>query len=135
MLQFAYNCFLKPLGRHSSQQGRLDAFYEGQAAVYDSTRGGLLRGRKTMLRLCAAELKKRSNNGAKPTWIDLGGGTGWNIEQMDLLYGLSNFEQVYLVDLCRPLCKVAEQRFQAKGWKNVKVICQDALSFVLPELA
>ncbi|KAJ2699528.1 hypothetical protein H4218_002591 [Coemansia sp. IMI 209128] len=134
MLQFAYNCFLKPLGQHSSQQGRLDAFYEGQAAVYDSTRGGLLRGRKTMLRLCAAELRKRSG-GAKPIWIDLGGGTGWNIEQMDLLYGIANFEAVYLVDLCQPLCKVAEQRFQSKGWKNVKVICQDALGFVLPELA
>ncbi|KAJ2820373.1 hypothetical protein GGI24_004506 [Coemansia furcata] len=89
-----------------------------------------------MLRLCAAELSKRSNNGGvKPIWIDLGGGTGWNIEQMDLLYGISNFECVYLVDLCQPLCKVAERRFQDKGWTNVKVICQDALSFVLPELA
>ncbi|KAJ2909296.1 hypothetical protein GGI21_002026, partial [Coemansia aciculifera] len=123
-----------PLGRHSSQQGRLDAFYEGQASVYDSTRGKLLRGRKTMLRLSAAELKKRSRNGSKPIWIDLGGGTGWNVEQMDLIYGISNFERVYLVDLCRPLCKVAEQRFQARGWKNVTVVCQDALSFVLPEL-
>ncbi|KAJ2005952.1 hypothetical protein GGI04_002049 [Coemansia thaxteri] len=133
-LQFAYNCFLKPLGRHSSQQGRLDAFYEGQAAVYDSTRGGLLRGRKTMLRLCAAELKQRTG-GAKPIWVDLGGGTGWNIEQMDQFFGISNFKRVYLVDLCRPLCKVAEQRFKAKGWKNVSVVCQDALTFVLPELA
>ncbi|KAJ2744315.1 hypothetical protein GGI20_003072 [Coemansia sp. BCRC 34301] len=88
-----------------------------------------------MLRLCAAELRKRSSSGdsTKPIWIDLGGGTGWNIEQMDLIYGISSFERVYLVDLCRPLCKVAEQRFQAKGWKNVTVICQDALGFVLPE--
>ncbi|KAI8320008.1 hypothetical protein GQ54DRAFT_313067, partial [Martensiomyces pterosporus] len=134
--KFAYNCFFKPLGLHSDQQSRLDAFYEGQADVYDSTRGGLLRGRKTMLRLCAGELSKRmaQAQGSAPIWVDIGGGTGWNIEQMDEFFPISNFKTVYLIDLCRPLCKVAEQRFRAKGWTNVKVLCQDASSFVLPGL-
>lgn len=47
--------------------------------VYDDTRGSLLRGRKTMLKLCAAQLKDQIANGTnqgKPIWIDLGGGTG-----------------------------------------------------------
>ncbi|KAJ1965175.1 hypothetical protein GGI12_000951 [Dipsacomyces acuminosporus] len=137
-IRFAYNCFFKPLGLHSDQQSRLDAFYEGQADVYDSTRGGLLRGRKTMLKLCAAELNKlkasQDTQEFAPIWVDIGGGTGWNIEQMNEYFPISNFKTVYLIDLCRPLCKVAEQRFQAKGWKNVRVLCQDASTFSLPEL-
>ncbi|KAJ1934637.1 hypothetical protein EC988_008746, partial [Linderina pennispora] len=134
-VKFAYNCFFKPLGLHTNQQGRLDAFYEGQADVYDATRGGLLRGRTTMLKLVAAELRSRVQNGSKPIWIDVGGGTGWNIEQMDKYFGIKQFERVYLIDLCRPLCKVAEDRFHERGWTNVTVLCQDAATFELPGLA
>ncbi|ORX71830.1 hypothetical protein DL89DRAFT_265542 [Linderina pennispora] len=134
-VKFAYNCFFKPLGLHTNQQGRLDAFYEGQADVYDATRGGLLRGRTTMLKLVAAELRSRVQNGSKPIWIDVGGGTGWNIEQMDKYFGIKQFERVYLIDLCRPLCKVAEDRFRERGWTNVTVLCQDAATFELPGLA
>ncbi|KAJ2601695.1 hypothetical protein GGF40_001050 [Coemansia sp. RSA 1286] len=83
-----------------------------------------------MLKLCAAEIKAKSN-GRKPIWVDIGGGTGWNIEQMDKYKSISTFEHVYLVDLCKPLCAVAEKRFAEKGWKNVSVICQDASSFKL----
>lgn len=42
--------------------------------VYDASRTRLLRGRSTMLKLCAAQLKEQKI--AKPVWIDLGGGTG-----------------------------------------------------------
>jgi hypothetical protein len=48
-------------------------------AVYDNSRGALLRGRKTMLKLCAAQLKEQIATGLmnrKPIWVDLGGGTG-----------------------------------------------------------
>lgn len=31
--QFAWNCFVKPLGKNPTQEGRLNRFYEGQAAV------------------------------------------------------------------------------------------------------
>ncbi|KAJ2842637.1 hypothetical protein IWW36_005833, partial [Coemansia brasiliensis] len=123
---------MRPIGKHSSQQTRLNVFYENQASVYDATRGGLLRGRRTMLKLCAAELQRQHRQGRKLVWVDIGGGTGWNIEQMDALLGLENFEAVYLVDLCQPLCKVAEQRFKAKGWPHVHVVCQDASKFTLP---
>ncbi|KAJ2655145.1 hypothetical protein IWW48_005700 [Coemansia sp. RSA 1200] len=147
---FAYNCFFKRLGRHDNQQSRLNAFYEGQASVYDATRGRLLRGRRTMLKLCAAELAHtvsaqtdtiggsgggKDRGSGRPVWVDVGGGTGWNIEQMDEFFAIGNFKRVYLVDLCEPLCRVAQQRFKAKGWTNVTVVCMDAASFTLPGLA
>jgi betaine lipid synthase len=43
------------------------------------------------------------------------------------------FRAVYVVDLSPSLCKVAEARFQRLGWKNVKVICQDARYFRLAD--
>ena len=43
-------------------------------------------------------------------------------------------DQVYLIDLCEPLLQVARQRFNARGWKNVRVLCQDAKEFHLPDL-
>jgi betaine lipid synthase len=46
---------------------------------------------------------------------------------------ISYFDAIYLIDLCEPLLDVARQRFAARGWKNVHVLCQDASKFVLPE--
>ncbi|OZJ05831.1 hypothetical protein BZG36_00944 [Bifiguratus adelaidae] len=138
-VKFVYSCFLKPLGKHDSsegQKGRLEAFYSEQAEVYDATRGGLLRGRTTMLRLCAAQLREQKERGSEPlVWIDIGGGTGWNIEKMDQFMPIKEFDKVYLVDLCPSLCKVAEARFQRRGWRNVQVVCEDAATFKLPGLA
>ncbi|KAJ2725047.1 hypothetical protein GGI07_001515 [Coemansia sp. Benny D115] len=131
-LEFVYSCFLKPLGQHSDQQSRLNAFYQGQASSYDATRGGLLRGRRTMLKLCAAELNAQKSSNL--VWVDIGGGTGWNIEEMDKYLDIRRFKAIYLVDLCQPLCEVAKRRFMTKGWSNVFVVCQDAASFTLSEL-
>lgn len=57
--------------------------------LYDTTRSHLLKGRETMLQLLAAHLKAQPvvrlpvNAPTKPKiWVDLGGGTGWNIEKM-----------------------------------------------------
>ncbi|KAF9204708.1 hypothetical protein BGZ49_004978 [Haplosporangium sp. Z 27] len=139
-LKFIYSCFLKPLGKtgdSSSQQGRLEAFYKEQAEIYDETRGGLLRGRSSMLALVAAQLKEQlkvSGSDKAPIWIDLGGGTGWNIEQMNNHFPISKFEKVYLVDLCPSLCRIARERFQKIGWNNVVVLCEDALGSNFPGL-
>jgi betaine lipid synthase len=90
-LRFIWNCFLKPLGKaHDNQSQVLDAFYAGQADVYDTTRTHLLKGREDMLQLLASHLKAQPQgiSGAggaavKPKiWVDIGGGTGWNIEKM-----------------------------------------------------
>lgn len=43
------------------------------------------------------------------------------------------FDGVYLVDFSPSLCEVAQKRFARLGWKNVKVICQDARQFRLED--
>lgn len=45
------------------------------------------------------------------------------------------FETVYLIDLSPSLCSVAEDRFARLGWKNIRVLCQDARSFRLTDNA
>lgn len=189
MLLFAHNCFLKPFlikipwfGKSSKLKGTfkssahqelLEQFYEGQADIYDLTRRRLLRGRRTMLRLCAAQLAQRHvtpelssfnansikeaqhpdaynlipspppspflgpslpiSSLKKNIWIDLGGGTGWNIEQMNSFVPIGRFHAIFLVDITPSLCDIAELRFAALGWSNVKVLCMDAMSFQLPD--
>jgi betaine lipid synthase len=45
----------------------------------------------------------------------------------------SFFSSVYLVDLSPSLCEVARKRFERLGWKNVRVVCQDARKFRLED--
>ncbi|KAF9071138.1 S-adenosyl-L-methionine-dependent methyltransferase [Rhodocollybia butyracea] len=134
-LTFIWYCFIRPLTGAKDQKARLDKFYEGQADVYDATRRGLLRGRKTMLNLSAGHLRSlRANNPEKRlVWVDIGGGTGHNIELMDQFFPITSFDAVYLIDLCEPLLQVARKRFVKKGWTNVHILCQDASDFMLPE--
>ena len=127
--------------------------------MYDQTRAGLLRGRKTMLSMSVAHLRLLRNTSPEKrlVWVDIGGGTGafffsiplsfsfrnvliqhcsrlgWNIEAMDPYFPISSFDAVYVIDLCEPLLEIARQRFKARGWTNVVCLCQDATEFVLPE--
>ncbi|TFK44649.1 hypothetical protein BDQ12DRAFT_593303 [Crucibulum laeve] len=133
-LKFVWHCFFRPLGL-DDQKARLEKFYRGQAEVYDSTRSFLLRGRNTMLALSSGHLRAmrvRSPH-KRLVWVDIGGGTGHNIELMDKHFPISSFDTVYLIDLCEPLLEVARKRFEEKGWTNVVVLCQDAAKFTLPE--
>ncbi|KAH8096692.1 S-adenosyl-L-methionine-dependent methyltransferase [Cristinia sonorae] len=132
--KFFWHSFIVPI-KAADQRGRLEKFYKGQADAYDTTRKGLLRGRMTMLNLSAAHLRemRAANPGGRLVWVDIGGGTGFNIESMDKFFPISSFDAVYLVDLCEPLLEVARKRFARRGWKNVHVICADAASFILPE--
>ncbi|GAA5990341.1 hypothetical protein JCM10908_007325 [Rhodotorula pacifica] len=132
---FAWNCFFRPLGKSSSQEGRLTEFYRGQATIYDKTREKLLRGRTTMLKLSAAHLRevRRKNPNKKLVWLDIGGGTGWNVEEMDKHFPIKDFDAVYVLDLCEPLLEVSRKRFEARGFKNVQCLLQDATHFTLPE--
>lgn len=64
----------------------------------------------------------------------MGGGTGYNIEAMAQFVDVPTFfKEVYLVDLSPSLCAVAQDRFERLGWKNVKVVCQDARHFKLED--
>jgi len=89
-----------------------------------------------MLGLVAAQLRYTAANGGgaktKPIWVDIGGGTGWNIEAMQEFVDISTFfESIYLVDLSPSLCEVARKRFARLGWSHVQIICQDARVFRL----
>lgn len=89
-----------------------------------------------MLALVAAQLKVQHGDvlkpytKTKPVWIDVGGGTGWNIEAMSQFVDVQTFfSEVYLVDYSPSLCKVARKRFARLGWNNVQVVCEDAKLF------
>ncbi|KAL9004320.1 MAG: hypothetical protein Q9188_002862 [Gyalolechia gomerana] len=108
-----------------------------KANVYDATRKRLLCGREDMLALAAAQLKYQAQRGlwrqSKPIWVDIGGGTGYNIEAMNAYLDVPNFfSAVFLVDLSPSLCAVARERFRRLGWE-VKVACEDARTFRLED--
>lgn len=106
---------------------------------YDVTRKALLKGREDMLALAAAQLRAKAEKldgsaARKRIWVDVGGGTGWNIEAMSEFVNVPEFfSSVYLVDFSPSLCEVARKRFVRLGWTNVKVICQDARKFRLED--
>lgn len=105
--------------------------------MYDATRSLLLRGREDMLGLAAAQLSytrnKREEADKRPIWVDIGGGTGYNIEAMQAYVDVpSFFSRVYLVDLSPSLLDVAKKRFDRLGW-DVKIVCQDARTFRLED--
>ncbi|KAL3425071.1 3-amino-3-carboxypropyl transferase [Phlyctema vagabunda] len=140
-LRFFYASFLKPHsgdGTENGQQDALESFYKAQAGVYDATRKRLLKGREDMLGLVAAQLVHRAaterTHDTKRIWVDIGGGTGWNIEAMSAYVSVPDFfSSVYLVDFSPSLCEVARKRFARLGWDNVKVVCQDARTFRLED--
>ncbi|EMG45621.1 ubiE Ubiquinone/menaquinone biosynthesis C-methyltransferase UbiE [Candida maltosa Xu316] len=134
ILVFCWACFVKPFFHKKTtengknQQHSLELFYKNQAHIYDTTREVLLKGRKECLRLAVSHLPKKKDL----VWIDIGGGTGSNIEFMDKISKISqNFKAVYLVDLSPSLCEVARQRFEARKWKNVHVLVADACDFTI----
>ncbi|KKA29984.1 hypothetical protein TD95_002994 [Thielaviopsis punctulata] len=141
---FFYSCFLKPHngdGR-GTQQDALESFYQTQAGAYDATRHLLLKGRENLLALLAAQLEAkdqaRANDATisktKRVWVDVGGGTGYNIEAMSHFLNVPEyFSSVYLVDFSPSLCEVARRRFERLGWKNVTVVCEDARKFRLED--
>lgn len=77
-LRFFYASFLKPHngdGTENGQQDALESFYKAQAGVYDATRKRLLRGRKDMLALVAAQLVNKASrertHDTKRIWVDV----------------------------------------------------------------
>ena len=88
-----------------------------------------------MLGLLAAQLRHKAAKGAflkrKPIWVDIGGGTGYNIEAMQSHVDVQTFfEKIYLVDLSPSLLEVAKKRFDRLGW-DIEIVCQDARTFRL----
>jgi betaine lipid synthase len=108
---------------------RLENFYGPQAAAYDSFRSAFLWGRRPLLAACAARLDRRATD---LVWVDLGGGTGENVDMMAEYIPLECFKAIYVVDLCHSLCEQAKKKVAAKGWSNVHVVEADACTWAPP---
>lgn len=120
-LKILYHLLLRPV-RGRSHAARMESFYAGQATGYDAFRQRLLQGREELYRSIPIP--------EGGVWIDMGGGTGGNLEFLgDRLQGIG---QVYLVDLSPSLLAVARRRVEERGWKNVEIVEGDATEFRPP---
>ena len=121
-MKILYHMLLKPV-RGDSHAERMESFYGGQADAYDDFRRRLLKGREELF----AALPKPENG----IWVDMGGGTGSNIE--NLADDIERLNKVYVVDLSESLLKVATDRFNSRGWKNAVAVEGDATKFQPPD--
>lgn len=117
-LKILYHLTLKPI-RGRDHAARLESFYSGQAEAYDDFRKRLLKGRE--------ELWKAIPIPEQGTWIDMGGGTGANLE----FFGddIHKLKKVQVVDLSPSLLKVAARRMEERGWKHAEALEADATTF------
>jgi S-adenosylmethionine-diacylgycerolhomoserine-N-methlytransferase len=113
-----YHLALTPI-RGQTHADRLESFYRRQATSYDAFRRRLLPGRDELMRLLDLP--------GGGVWIDMGGGTGANL---DFAAGrLRTLSQVYVVDLCPALLDVAAERIRESAWTNVSTVLDDAVTF------
>ncbi|MFO0898238.1 MAG: class I SAM-dependent methyltransferase [Pirellulales bacterium] len=109
---------LSPI-RGQTHAERLESFYSRQAAGYDAFRARLLHGRQELYEALPA-----------PTgglWLELGGGTGENLERLGPR--LKDLRKAYVVDLAPSLLSVARQRIARHGWGNVSTVEADVTQF------
>ncbi|MDP2831988.1 MAG: class I SAM-dependent methyltransferase [Pseudomonadota bacterium] len=108
--------------RSGSHGERLEGFYAPQAERYDTFRARLLHGRGDLI--AALEIPV----GARV--VELGCGTGSNLEAIDQARPIATLADVQLVDLCPPLLALARRR--AAQYGNVEVIEADATTWRPP---
>jgi len=107
---------LRGQSRRGSHADRLTDFYGPQAERYDHFRARLLHGRADLM--AALEVPA----GARV--VELGGGTGSNLDLLDRRRPLDELAGAHLVDLCPPLLAVARRRMAGRA--NVAVVEADA---------
>jgi S-adenosylmethionine-diacylgycerolhomoserine-N-methlytransferase len=61
--------------------------------------------------------------------VDLGAGTGFNVELMEETGLLEKFDKIYLVDLSPSLLEQARQRIKERRWTNVHTVEADATTW------
>ena len=134
-LQTLYH-LVKPT-RGDTHAERLESFYGGQAEQYDRFREKLLHGRESLYQQLTEQTLSKSNQVGSSysrhtdhIWIDCGGGTGAAFEAIQ--QSLSNFEQIFIVDLCDSLLDIARDRITQYHWTNVTPTCSDILQFTPP---
>ena len=145
-LKTLYHLALAPI-RGATHAERMENFYSGQAEAYDDFRKRLLKGRQELWNLIPPP--------AGGTWIDMGGGTGGNLDYFEkrlpgaagnategVPYSaggdapstgqLAGLGKIYVLDLSYSLLEVAKKRIAAKGWTNVETVEADATTFRPP---
>ncbi len=108
---------LRGRSHSGSHQQQLEEFYSTQAGNYDAFRARLLHGRR--------ELIEHMEIQPGLYIAELGAGTGQNLQYLE--YPLQAYPEIYLVDLCPSLLKVARQRY--RELHNIHVIEADVTSF------
>ncbi len=121
-LKILYHLALRPV-RGKSHAERMENFYSGQADAYDDFRRRLLHGRE--------ELFQKIDLPEGGVWVDLGGGTGANLEF--IRDSIPRLKKAYVVDLATSLLEVARQRFAKNNWTHVEAIEGDATAWQPPE--
>lgn len=109
--------------RGNTHAERLDSFYGPQASLYDGFREKFLHGRREMV--------ERLPLSPGAIWVDLGCGTGSNLEYVS--ERVAALSQVYLVDLSEALLAIAQKRIDSKGWSNVGIVRDDVSKWSLGE--
>jgi S-adenosylmethionine-diacylgycerolhomoserine-N-methlytransferase len=120
-LRVLYNLTLKPV-RGKDHAARMESFYSGQAEAYDDFRKRLLKGRQ--------EMYSAIHPPERATWVDMGGGTGSNLEY--IAERIPSLEKVFVVDLSPSLLDVAKKRARERGWQNVEAVEADATLYRPP---
>jgi S-adenosylmethionine-diacylgycerolhomoserine-N-methlytransferase len=117
-LKILYHLVVKPI-RGSDHAARMENFYSGQADGYDDFRRRLLQGREKLWN--ALDIPEGG------VWVDMGGGTGSNLE----FFGprIEQLKKVHVVDLSASLLDVARQRAEDRGWSNVEAVEADATQY------
>lgn len=105
--------------RRGGHAQRLSEFYGPQAERYDAFRARLLHGREDLLR--ALDIRPGMHV------VELGCGTGSNLECIRRAVPTESLGRVELVDLCPPLLALARRR--AAGLTNVWVTEADATTW------
>lgn len=113
-----YHMAVSPI-RGRTHAERLDSFYGGQAGAYDDFRKRLLKGRAALYRAMPVP--------QDGVWVEMGGGTGSNLEYLG--DRIDRLRKVYVVDLSKSLLDVARQRIDEKGWKHVEAVEADATTW------
>jgi S-adenosylmethionine-diacylgycerolhomoserine-N-methlytransferase len=106
--------------RGGSHAERLEAFYRHQAPGYDDFRRRLLHGREELM--ASLDLPPGGR------LLDMGGGTGANLEFLDA-QRRGSLGRITIVDLCPSLLAAAQERIARNNWDNVDTELADAMKY------